>query len=144
MIEVTQYDHAHHGATNQVDIKNVKPDTTLVPTISAITAEDTVVSLGNTEVFSNFAGISTDRGEAIIGEEIVSYVVGTGQLLLTRGILNTTATSHETGATIQTYEIAGMPLVGINTTHTVPTNTCLLYTSPSPRDVRSSRMPSSA
>jgi len=125
VIEVTQYNHAHHGATNQVDIKNVKPDTTLVPTISAITAEDTVVSLGNTDVFSNFAGIATDRGEALIGEEIVSYVVGTGQLLLTRGILNTTATSHETGSTIQTYEIAGMPLVGINTTHTVPTNTTL-------------------
>ena len=125
VIEVTQYNHAHHGATNQVDIKNVKPDTTLVPTTSSITAEDTVVSLGNTDTFSNFAGIATDRGEALIGEEIVSYVVGTGQLLLTRGILNTTATSHEAGATIQTYEIAGMPLVGINTTHTVPTNTTL-------------------
>ena len=125
VLEVTQYNHAHHGATNQVDIKNIKPDTTLVPTTTALTVDDTTVSLGNTSPFSNFAGLTTDRGEALIGEEIVSYVVGTGQLTLTRGILNTTATTHETGSTIQTYEIAGMPLVGINTTHTVPTNTTL-------------------
>ena len=126
VIEVTQYNHAHHGATNQVNIKNVKPDTTLVATTSALTADDTVVSLGNTTPFSNFAGITSDRGEALIGEEIVSYVVGTGQLTLTRGILNTTPTSHEEGSTIQTYEISGMPLVGINTTFTVPTSTTLV------------------
>ena len=125
VIEVTQYNHAHHGATNQVEIKNVKPDTTLVPTLDALTAEGTSVSLGNTSPFNSFGGITTDRGEALIGEEIVSYVVGTGQLTLTRGILNTTATTHDVGATIQTYEASGMPLVGINTTFTVPTNTTL-------------------
>ena len=125
VIEVTQYNHAHHGATNQVEIKNVKPDTTLVPTLTNLTAEGTSVSLGNTSPFNSFGGITTDRGEALIGEEIVSYVVGTGQLTLTRGILNTTATTHDVGATIQTYEASGMPLVGINTTFTVPTNTTL-------------------
>ena len=56
-------------------------------------------------------------------EELVTYVVGTGQLSLTRGILNTTASTHAEGETIQTYEASGIPLVGINTTHTVPTNT---------------------
>ena len=35
-------------------------------------------------------------------------------------------------------------IVGINSSNSVRTTTCLLYTSPSPRDVRSSRMPSSA
>ena len=44
------------------------------------------------------------RGEALIGEELVTYVVGTGQLSLTRGILNTTASTHIEGETIQTYE----------------------------------------
>ena len=125
VFEITQYNHAHHGATNQVQIKNVKPDTTVVPITSDLTTEGTTVSLGNTSPFSNFAGITTDRGEALIGEEIVSYVVGTGQLTLTRGILNTTPTSHSSGDAIQTYEISGMPLVGINTTHTVPTNATL-------------------
>ena len=120
VLEVTQYNHAHHGATNQVEVKGIKPDTQFVPTTSALTAETTSVSLGNTSVFSNFGGITTDRGEALIGEEIVSYVVGTGQLTLTRGILNTIASTHEVGSDIQTYEANGMQLVGINTTFTVP------------------------
>ena len=73
--------------------------------------------------------ITTDRGEALIEEEIVSYVVGTGQLTLTRGVLNTVALPHVEGASIQTYEAAGVSLVGINTTHTVPTNTTLVNAS---------------
>ena len=125
VIDVTQYNHAHHGATNQVEIKNVKPDTTLVPISETINSDATSVSIANTSPFNSFGGITTDRGEALIGEEIVSYVVGTGVLTLTRGILNTTATTHDEGSTIQTYESNGMPLVGINTVFTVPTNTTL-------------------
>ena len=125
VFEVTQYNHAHHGALNKVVIENVKPDTTIVPSTSTLTAESTTVSLGNTAPFTTFSGITTDRGEALIEEEIVSYVVGTGQLTLTRGVLNTVALPHPEGASIQTYEAAGISLVGINTTHTVPTNTTL-------------------
>ena len=125
VLEVTQYNHAHHGANNKVEIQNVKPDTLIVPSTSSLTAESTVVSLGNTVPFSTFSGISTDRGEALIEEEIVSYVVGTGQLTLTRGVLNTVALPHAEGASIQTYEAAGVSLVGINTVHTIPTNTTL-------------------
>ena len=125
VFEVTQYTHAHHGANNRIEIENVSPDTLIVPSTSALTAESTVVSLGNTTPFATFSGIATDRGEALIEEEIVSYVVGTGQLTLTRGVLNTTALPHPEGASIQTYEAAGISLVGINTTHTIPTNTTL-------------------
>ena len=125
VFEVTQYNHAHHGANNKVEIQNVKPDTLIVPSTSALTAEGTTVSLGNTEPFSTFSGITTDRGEALIEEEIVSYVVGSGELTLTRGVLNTVALPHPEGANIQTYEAAGVSLVGINTVHTIPTNTTL-------------------
>ena len=125
VFEVTQYNHAHHGATNKVVIENVKPDTLIVPSTSSLTAESTTVSLGNTTPFATFSGIATDRGEALIEEEIVSYVVGTGQLTLTRGVLNTVALPHAEGASIQTYEAAGVSLVGINTVHTIPTNTTL-------------------
>ena len=121
VFEVTQYNHAHHGANNKIEIENVKPDTLIVPSTSSLTAESTTVSLGNTVPFSSFSGISTDRGEALIEEEIVSYVVGTGQLTLTRGVLNTVALPHPEGASIQTYEAAGVSLVGINTVHTIPT-----------------------
>ncbi len=129
VFEVTQYNHAHHGLGNKVDIKGVQPDTEVVATTSSLTAEGTTVSLGNTTPFASFGGISTDRGEALIGEELVTYVVGTGQLSLTRGILNTTASTHAEGETIQTYEASGIPLVGINTTFTVPTNTTLINSS---------------
>ena len=125
VFEVTQYNHAHHGANNKIEIQNIKPDTLIVPSTSTLTAESTVVSLGNTTPFSSFSGIATDRGEALIEEEIVSYVVGTGQLTLTRGVLNTVALPHPEGASIQTYEAAGVSLVGINTIHTIPTNTTL-------------------
>ena len=129
VFEVTQYNHAHHGATNKVEIKNVKPDTTLVATTSELTSEGTVVSVANTTPFATFGGISVSTGEALIGEEIVSYTVGIGQLTLTRGKFNSNATTHPEGSLIQTYEISGMPLVGINTTHTVPTNTTLVNSS---------------
>ena len=123
IFEVTQFNHAHHGAGNLIEINGVKPDTELVSTTSALTSEDTVVSVANTTPFATFGSIPVDRGEALIGEEIVYYVLGTGQLTITRGILNTTATTHPVGSTIQTYEVAGMPLVGINTTHTLPVST---------------------
>ena len=73
VFEVIQYNHAHHGQTNKVEIQNVKPDTTIVPTTSSLTAESTTVSLANTSPFATFSGITTDRGEALIEEEIVSY-----------------------------------------------------------------------
>ena len=129
VFEVTQYNHAHHGATNKVEIKGVKPDTTLVATTSELTTEGTVVSLANTTPFATFGGISVQTGEALIGEEIVSYTLGVGQLTLTRGKFNSNATTHPEGSLIQTYEVGGMPLVGINTTHTVPTNTTLVNSS---------------
>ena len=129
VFEVTQYNHAHHGATNKVEIKGIKPDTTLVATTSELTADSTVVSVANTAPFASFGGISVNTGQALIDEEIVTYVVGTGQLTLTRGILNTKPSTHSEGSLIQTYEVAGMPLVGINTTHTVPTNTTLINSS---------------
>ena len=129
VFEVTQYNHAHHGATNKVEIKNVKPDTTLVATTSELTSEGTVVSVANTTPFATFGGISVQTGEALIGDEIVSYTVGIGQLTLTRGKFNSNATEHPEGSLIQTYEVGGMPLVGINTTHTIPTNTTLVNSS---------------
>ena len=50
-------------------------------------------------------------------------------MTLTRGKFNSNATTHPEGSLIQTYEVSGMPLVGINTTHTVPTNTTLVNSS---------------
>ena len=122
IFEVIQYNHGHHGSNNFVSIKGVEPDTTIVQTTSELTVGGSMVSVGNTVPFATFAGITTDRGEALIGEEVVSYVVGTGQLTLdARGKLGTSAALHVVGSDIQTYEANGIPLVGINTTHDIST-----------------------
>ena len=94
VMEITQYNHAHHGATNQVDIRGVKADTTQVKTTTSLTADETTVSVANTTPFASFGGISVNTGEALIGDEIVSYTVGIGQLTLTRGKFNSNATTH--------------------------------------------------
>ena len=58
VFEVTQYNHAHHGLGNKVDIKGVQPDTELVATTSSLNAEGTTVSIANTTPFASFGGIS--------------------------------------------------------------------------------------
>ena len=122
IFEVVQHNHAHHGSNNFVTIKGVEPDTTFVQTTSELSGAGSLVSVGNTTPFATFAGITTDRGEALIGEEVVSYVVGTGQLTLdARGKFGTSPATHVVGSDIQTYEANGIPLVGINTTHDVST-----------------------
>ena len=95
------------------------PDTTITQTTQTITATDTVVSIADTSSFATYNGITTSTGEALIGDEIVTYTVGDGQLTITRAQLDTNAFPHPEGTDIQTYEAGGVSLVGINTTHTV-------------------------
>ena len=121
-MQITQYNHAHHSSINKVRVKGVKPDTIVTQTTQAITATDTVVSIADTTPFASFNGITTFRGEALIGDEVVSYTLGTGSLTITRAQLNTTAFPHPEGTDIQTYENSGISLVGINTTFTVSTD----------------------
>ena len=117
--QVTQYNHAHHSAVNKVRVKGVKPDTITTQTTQAITADATVVSVADTTPFASFNGITTFTGEALLGDEIVTYTLGTGSLTITRGQLGTNAIPHLEGTDIQTYENSGVSLVGINTTFTV-------------------------
>ena len=125
VIEVIQPNHAHHAVNNKVSITGVEPDTLIVKTTSALTVDGTVVSVGNTTPFTSFAGISTDRGDALLEEEIVNYVVNVGELTLTRGRVGSSALPYPSGVNIQPYEANGIPLVGINTTFNVPSNTTL-------------------
>ena len=118
-MQITQYNHAHHSGINKVRIKGVKPDTIVTQTTQAITADATVVSVADTTPFASFNGITTFTGEALIGDEVVTYTLGTGSLTLVRARLGTNAFPHPQGTNIQTYENGGMSLVGINTTFTV-------------------------
>ena len=126
VIEVIQYNHAHHGANNAVKLEGLEPDSISTQTTADLALGGTLVSVASTSSFVNFAGITTDRGDALIESEIVSYVVGTGQLTLdSRGLGGSTAIGHSTGVSIQPYQINGFPLVGINSTINIPSNTTL-------------------
>ena len=126
VIEVVQYNHGHHGGNNAVKLQGLEPDSLSTQTTAELKISDTLVSVASTAPFINFAGIATDRGDALIESEVVSYVVGTGQLTIdSRGLGGSTAIGHSTGVTIQPYQINGFPLVGINSTINIPTNTTL-------------------
>jgi len=126
VIEVAQYNHGHHGGNNIVRLKGIEPDTTIVQTSSELNIGQTSVSIGNTTPFTNFAGITTDRGEALIESEVISYVVGMNQLTVTgRGLQASPVSNHPPSVNIQPYQVNGFPLVGINSTLNVPSNTTL-------------------
>ena len=126
IFEVIQPNHAHHGINNKIEIKNVQPDTPLVQTTSELTTAGQEVNVSDVKPFTQVSGIATDRGEALIGEEIVAYTVGVGKLTLTkRGASSTPVLPHPSGSDIQVYEASGIPLSGINTTFSVSSNATL-------------------
>ena len=68
-----------------------------------------------------------------------------GQVAFPGGRLEESDASHEDAALRETHEEIGIPADKIKLLGKItPYVTCLLYTSPSPRDKRQSRMPSSA
>ena len=127
VMQVSQYNHGHHGATNKVKIKGVEPDTASTTITGAINESDTQVSVAATDpIFAKFAGIGSDRGFALLNNEIVSYIVGQGILSLdSRGVSGSVASSHPDGSVIRPYEINGMSLTMVNTIHDVTVNNVL-------------------
>ena len=124
VFEVSQFNHAHHGANNKVLVKNVKPDTLKVQTTSTIASDATEVEIVDSTPFTSFNGITTTTGSALIGSELVTYSIPagvSGKLNIVRGQFNTTPTSHDAGTDIQTYESGGISLTGINTSFDITT-----------------------
>jgi len=129
VMEVIQHNHGHHGSNNKVKITGVKPDTTATETSNLITAttSEVNISAGGTDLaFTKFAGISSDRGYALIDDEVVEYIVGLDKLSLeTRGVGDSIAVGHDVGSKIQPYEINGLPLTLVNTDHDITSNNTL-------------------
>ena len=121
-----------------------------------------VISGGNyahTFVNANNNSVSVLNGGQLTPAN-ATYNAANGQLILYFGSAHGVTTSDQISiaansltfscemdgnATTKTYPRAGIdPVAGANVQVAAVTNTCLLYTSPSPRDVEESRMPSSA
>jgi len=127
IMRIRQHNHAHHGGNNKIEITDIKPDTTKTELNSTFGLTDTTVSVANTSIFAVGEGISTSRGYAVINNEVVSYngitegAAGAGTLAIDGRALNgTVKIAHETGASIQPYEVNGVSLMRINTTHDIP------------------------
>ena len=127
ILRIKQYNHAHHGGNNIIQIVDVEPDREKVDLNANFGINDSTVSVANTTPFARFEGITTTAGFAKIGDEIVSYSSmsntsgNAGTLSITsRGLNGTTQSSHTIGESIQPYEVNGVSLTRINTTHNIP------------------------
>ena len=127
VFRIKQQNHAHHGGNNKIDIIDVLPDTGATQTTSVLDDNATQVSVANTTIFGNFEGITTSRGYALIGNEVVAYSginetsAPAGTLSITARSLNgTVKTPHASNTPIQPYEVNGVSLTRINTTHDIP------------------------
>ena len=124
---IKQYNHAHHGGNNVVEVKNVLPDREKISLTADFGLNDAVVSVANTTVFGRFEGITTSRGYALIENEVISYSAITqtsgnaGTLTIEARALNgTVKTTHSTTEFIQPYEVNGVSLMRINKVHDIP------------------------
>ena len=134
VFRIKQYNHAHHGGNNKIEIVDVSPDREKVDLTGNVGLNDTVVSVANTTVFAKFEGQIVDAGYALISDEVISYSGITqtsgnaGTLSITgRGLNGTIQSEHTVTAVgaptvefIQPYEVNGVSLMRINTTHDIP------------------------
>ena len=126
VFRIKQQNHAHHGANNKIEIVDVLPDTATTQTTTQLTESGTVVSVANTTIFSTFEGITTSRGYALLGNEIISYSgisqgsAPAGTLTVDgRSLNDSPKTSHDINTTIQPYQVNGVSLTRINRTHDI-------------------------
>ena len=151
---------------------DVKPTKLTSPIGAGFTGQISVDSTVNFGTFEGVGVGTTNVGLIRIGDEIIEYTNASGSALggtITRGA---SPKNYEVGTPVFKYELNGISLDRINTLHNLSDVTvtnpitfdsyhikldmstksnvnnddrsCLLYTSPSPRDPKTSRMPSSA
>lgn len=126
-IKVNHNNHGMHAGENQVTISdvftNIKP-TKLSSEYSSSSTADIVVPSGETSNFATFENVgvgTTNPGYILLGREIISYEGITSNSLtgITRGIDQTLSFTYSEGTPIYKYELNGISLRRINTTHTL-------------------------
>ena len=130
VFEVQQYSHGMKADNNKVQISDIHPDTVPTPLIDNATITSNTINVGaaNTSYFNTYEGITTSFGYVKVGQEIMFYnsIDANGTLGIgTRGIDNTVAQPHDVDALVYKYELNGISLIGINTTHDMPTDSTL-------------------
>ena len=121
-IQVNHPNHHMYSASNNVTISGVSSGitTTLAGAITSTT--QTAISINANSDF-----VASNDGSNIyikIGDEkIVGTISGTTITASTRGYDSSTAATHLVNATVELYQLNGIPLDQINKTHTAVANT---------------------
>ena len=124
-IKVNHSNHGMHAGENIVSLSNVlsdiKPVKLSVNYDKNSTSDISLDSVANFSTFEN-VGVSTENpGYFIIGNEIISYNGVSGNTLtgIVREIDQTLSSSYTSGTLVYKYELNGVSLRRINTTHTL-------------------------
>jgi len=131
VIEVTQFSHGMHADNNVLTLSGIKPNTAPTTISAALGTNDTSVSVADTTSFNFQSGIHTSAGYAQINGEVVYYnsitagVSPAGTLGISSRGVDSIQRSHSVNDQIFSYELNGVPLNRINTTHSLPSSTLL-------------------
>jgi hypothetical protein len=123
-LRVEHFDHGMYGNTNKLRIYDAESSTAPVLITSSLTSTSTTIAVGDTSNFASFEGVSvsaTNPGYVKIGNEIIRYEsIGSGFLgTITRGIDSTISIDHDVNSLLYKYELNGVSLRRINTTHDI-------------------------
>ena len=123
-VRVFQRNHGLYSNVNRVTISGVKGDTATTTLNQDYNFDTTAFIVTNNipthfNTFENIGVAGTNPGYIKIGDEIISYtgVDGSALVGITRGIDNTVVQNHEKGEIISKYELNGISLRRINTSH---------------------------
>ena len=120
-VQVNHPNNHMHSASNNVTISGVKSgiETTLASAISSTTQTSISINANTDFVASNDgSNIYIKIGD----EKIRGTISGTTITASTRGYDSSTAVTHLSGATVELYQINGIPLDQVNKTHTAIAN----------------------
>jgi hypothetical protein len=126
-MRVDHFDHGMYGKTNKLSIRDAQSSTAPTTLSASLTSQEVaIVSIADTSNFGTFEGVSvsvSNPGYIKIENEIISYTsVGNGTLAIAasgRGIDSTIVIPHDVNSLVYKYELNGVSLRRINTTHDI-------------------------
>ena len=120
-VQVTHPDHHMYSSSNNVTISGVSSGITT--TLSSAISSTTQTSI---QITANADFVASNDGSNIyiqIGSERIRGTISSNTITATtRGYDSTTAATHSNGATVELYQLNGIPLDQVNKTHTALTN----------------------
>jgi len=122
-IKINHKNHGMYFSENYVDISGVESD--IAPTKLSFTYNSdstSAISVENIANLNTFEGVgvgTTNPGYVLIGDEVISYTSVSGSTIGGTIVRGTNLKNYPVGTRVYKYELAGVSLNRINTTHTL-------------------------